>query len=390
MGLRGWVERSFRVVAAHRHAVVLLVAAFLWHPPIVQADGHDRYRLSERFTLPVGAGPLDALADGRLITVVGADVFVETASGSRIFTNAGALPAADMASFGAAFVLVSPDGTSLAVGNNGGASFGNYQVGVFSFPSLTGDWFDAPHLLACWVDNTDLALTAGDFGFPSRVTVLDTTSANPSIPDNPTIIDNVGGASGGVAIDQAGNLFTGNGFTNSGPSGTGLIKAFTFAQWTGAIGGTPLDFEAEGIEVVDVLSASPMEFDSGGNLLVGGGEFAAAGQFDYVAVVSAGAIADALAGGGPINTHDFAQVRRLDPDASNGSAFYTFAYGSNRSEIYVNDFGDLQTHVFRDLMGVPAASTWGLAILFLALCVGGTVALQGRAKTVLSLREISP
>lgn len=342
----------------------------------VHATEHDGYGLVERFTLPAGSGPIGALPDGRLVTLVDADLYVETASGTRAFAFHGTLPAADMASFGAAFIRMSPDGTMMAVGNNGGADFMNLQVGVFAFPSLVGDWFNAGHFDAAWTDATHVALTTGEFGSPSRVTLLDTTSVDPSNPTNPTLIDNIGGASGGVAIDAQGNLFTGNGFTIAGPSGTGLVKAFSQAAWMAAAVGSPIDFEANGVVIVDVLSASPLGFDGVGNLLVGGGDFSAAGQSDYVAVVSASAIASALAGNGPVNVLDFDQVRRLDPDFANNGNFFTFAYGALRGEIYVNDFGDLRTHVFRDLMGIPAVSQWGLLTLALALAVAATLTLD--------------
>lgn len=358
-------------------SLFVLLPVSLFHPsPPVRADTHSDYRLIGRFVLPAGAGPLAAMPDGTLVTLIHADVYVETAPGARTFALLGTLPGADIASFGAAFLRVSPDGSRVAVGNNGGASFADFEVGVFTIPGLTGAWFTAPHFDAVWVDDTLLALTAAEFGFPSRVTLLDTESPDPADPVNPTIINNIGGASGGVAIDASENLFTGNGFSTSGPSGTGLIKAFTASQWMAAASGTPLDFEVDGIEIVDVLSASPLGFDVSGNLIVGGGDSSTPGQSDYVAVLSASAIADALSGGGPIPSNHRGLVARLDPDPSSDGGFFTFAYGASRTEIYVNDFGDLRVHVFRDLMGVPAASAWGLVLLALAMAIAATLTLR--------------
>ena len=152
-----------------------------------------------------------------------ASVFRETAPGSRAFTNLGVLPGADVPSFGVAFVRVSPDGSKIAVGNNGGASFGNFQVGVFTIASLTGTWFSANHFDAAWIDNRFVAITAGSFGSPSFVTALDSSSPNPASPSNVTIVDDIGGASGGVALDGAGNLYAVNGFASGGPSSTGAV-----------------------------------------------------------------------------------------------------------------------------------------------------------------------
>jgi hypothetical protein len=295
------------------------------------------------------------LNDGRVITPVGAKVYVETSPGSHSFTQTGTLPAADFPSFGAAFIRVSPDGTQIAVGNNGGTSFSNYQVGVFDVHSLAGDWFAAHHLDAEWIDNAHIALTAGDFGSPSVVTVLDTASPNPPSPTNITIIDNIGGASGGIAFDSAGNLHTGNGFQTSGPSGTGAVKAFPHAAWTAALkGGPPLDFEEGGVLVVDVLSASPLAFDRQGDLLVGGGDFSSSSDTDFVALVRASAVANALSGMGPADSSNSDQVRRLDPDPANDFNYFSVNYDPTLGRLYVRDSGSATVHTYMDVSTIPA------------------------------------
>ncbi len=332
------------------------------------------------FTLPVGAAMFDVLPDGRIITLAGSNVYIETAPTSGTFSSTGTLSGADFPSFGAAFLRVSPDGTRFAVGNNGGASFSNYKIGVFNVGNLAGTWFTAAHYDAAWIDNQRLAITAGDFGSPAFVTVLDTSSPNPSSPDNRTIISGIGGASGGVAFDMSGNLFTGNGFAGDGPSGTGAIRAFSSSLWeTAYANSTPLNFETQGLLIVDVLSASPLEFDGEGNLLAGGGDFSQSGETDYVAVVRASAIAASLAGQGAVNTSDPAKVRKLDPDAGNDFNYFFTTANPALSRIYAKDAGETTVHVYLDTTNVPAASTWGVINLALLVCVAGSMAIHRRA-----------
>ncbi|MFH1107776.1 MAG: IPTL-CTERM sorting domain-containing protein [Planctomycetota bacterium] len=312
-----------------------------------------------------------------MIVLVGDDVYVETAADSRSFAQTGTLPAADFPSFGAAFIRVSPDGTQIAVGNNGGTSFSNYQVGVFDVNSLMGNWFAANHFDAEWIDSAHIALTAGDFVNPSVVTVLDTTSAHPPSPTNTTIIDNIGGASGGIAFDSAGNLYTGNGFQTSGPSETGAVKAFLHAAWTAALtGGTPLDFEAGGVLVVDVLSASPLAFDRQGNLLVGGGDFSSSGDTDFVALVRASTVSSALSGMGPADSNNPEQVRRLDPDAANDFNYFSVNCDPALGRLYVHDSGSATLHTYMDVSIIPTLSQWGLASMTLLLLTAATLVIR--------------
>jgi hypothetical protein len=315
----------------------------------VWADGFPGYQYLHAFNLPAGASVFDVLNDGRLIVLVGADVYVETAADSHSFAQTGMLPAADLPSFGAAFIRVSPTGSKIAIGNNGGASYTNYQVGIFEVDTLKGVWFSAGHWDAEWINDIHIALTAGDFGSPSVVTVLDTASPNPLSPVNTTIVDNIGGASGGIAFDSAGNLYTGNGFQTSGPSGTGTVKAFSHAAWTAALkGGLPLDFEAGGVLVVDVLSASPLAFDGNGNLIVGGGDFSSNADYDFLALVRASAVADALGGMGAVDPTNSAELWRLDPDPDNDSNFFTATYDPTLRCLYVRDSGSPTVHLYVD------------------------------------------
>lgn len=340
------------------------LAALAYSAGLARADAFSAYALQRTFALPAGASSFDVLPDGRVVTMVNASVFAETAPGAGAFASLGALTGADVSAgpYATAFLRVSPDGTRIAVGNNGGAAYANSQVGVFALSDLAGQWFPAAHYDAAWIDDRQLALTAGTYGQPSRVTALDTLGSALS-PVNPTLVDNIGGSSAGIAFDGAGNLFTGNGYDGPGASGTGWIKAFTPTDWQAALsGGAAADFEAGGVLVGDVLSAGALGFDADGNLHVGGGDFGD-GQVDFGAVVHASSIAAALAGGGPVVASDPLAVRRLDPDADNPFNFYDVNFNAATGELYLRE----GTTVYAFVAPEPATA----ALLLLAASAVG-------------------
>lgn len=280
-----------------------------------------------------------------MILLIDDEVWIEDETAFRTFSLHGILDGADIPSFGAAFIRVSPDGTKIAIGNNGGSGFVDFKIGILDFVTLSGTWFVANHFGASWIDNSDLIIAASDFTNGSSVTVLDTTSADPNDPTNITVLQNIGGASGGIAIDAAGRLFAGNGFTSFGPSDSGTIKAFDNAVWTAALAGGPVpNFEEDGTFIIDILGASPIGFDLEGNMFVGGG--GTAPDSDSIALVRASAIADTLAGMGSIDTFDPVNVRRLDPISANDFNFFSAEYNPVTGELYVRDFGDTTIYVY--------------------------------------------
>jgi hypothetical protein len=334
------------------------------------ASAFATYHLGRSFALPADAAASDVLGDGRVVAIVGRDLYVEDDLGSGVFVFHGSLPGGQIADYGAAFLRVSPSGGKLAVGNNGGVTVG-YQVGVFAFPSLSGVWVDAEHWDAEWVNDAQVAITAGEFGSPGVVTILDTSEADPQNWTNVTVIEGIGGSSGGVTFDSEGNLFTGNGFSTS-RSGTGAIKAFEYAAWTAALAtGPPIDFEMEGELIVDVLSAWPLGFDVEGNLYVGGGD--GAGHSDFAAVVRASAVVDALGGLGSVDAEDPRLVRRLDPDSQSASNFYTVNHNGVTGELYLRDFGSTTVFAYAPRAPIPTVSGWGFCALALLMLTGGTM-----------------
>lgn len=353
-------------------AVVLLGAS----PERLCADAFDGYALVGTVDLPVGAGPFTVTPDGRIITLVADELFVESGVGSGVFSSLGVLPGADIPFFGAAFIAVSPDGSRVAVGDNGGSSYVDYRVGVFELSALTGVWFSANHFLGVWIDNTHILLAASDFTNGSAVTVLDTNSVDPNDPTNPVVVENIGGASGGIAFDVGGNLFVGNGFTSIGPSDTGVIKAFDATDWQAALSGDPaLDFEVQGTLIIDILNATPLGFDHEGNLFTGGGS---ATDSDFLAIVRASAVVAALGGGGAVDPADSSSVRRLDPISDDVGSWYDGAFNPISRTLYLRNYGDRRLYAYRDLTGVPAVSTWGLVVMTLLLSTAATLMAGGR------------
>jgi hypothetical protein len=282
----------------------------------------------------------DALPDGRLLSSTGDGVYLETGVGSGSFELVATL---DTGLFGGApdpaFLRISPDGSRIALGGGFGkplAVFNTAELGTAATPGFIGagnaDHFAVNHFDAEWMDNSQLALTAGIFGNPSFVSLLDVTS-DTLAPVNPVIINNINGASGGITFDDAGRLYTGNGFGSGGPgSETGFLKVFDPSDWAG---GSPTDFETTGVFIGDVLSASSISIDPDGNLFVGGGDFAE-GQTGYLGVINELAIKSVLGGGGPLDINDPLSFSRLDP-LGTGFGFFGSGFNDITGELYVTD-----------------------------------------------------
>lgn len=344
-------------------AMVIVCTGLVMDGEGARGDAFTDYYHSESLTLPAAA-PVDVLGDGRLITMAGDTVLVESAVGSRTFGSIGTLPGADIGSFGPGFLRVSPDGLQLAVGNNGGASFNNYEIGVFSLGTLSGGWFDASHYDAEWIDDTYLAVAGGEFGQPAHVTAVDSTTISTAVSAT-VLVENIGGASAGITFDAFGNLYTGNGYAIGGPSDTGAIREFDAADWMAALsGGAALDFENDGLTIADVLSANSLGFDNEGNLHVGGGDYLGGQETDNAALVRNSAVSAALGGFGPADSNDPSQVRRFDPDSASNANFYDVNYNAVTQELLIRDGESLYVYA------VPEPATLGMILV-----AGATVVL---------------
>ncbi len=309
------------------------------------------YSLVGSYDAPAGA--FDLLPDGRLLSVGTDGVVRRQASlhaGTYDVAGSVDLP---INQFGASFARVSPDGSTLAIGDG---NFGaGARVGFVGIGDLTTAGVSATtsaivgNFDAHWSDGQTLLVTGSDNDtFAPDVFSVDAASLGVT-----TLITQTGGASGGITSDGT-HVYVADGFnTADGGAPTGNIRAFAIAD----LGGTPVPF-ADGTLVADALSGSSLGFDSGGNLLVGGGDFfAGSGDFGYGAVIDGDAIAGAIAGG-PF-APDSAELR-LSPA---GDVGYTTLFNSATDELLVIGAGT----VFR--YAVPAPGT-GAAVLITGVLLG--------------------
>lgn len=306
-------------------------AAFAAIPP---------YTLAGSYALPA-SGPYAVGSDGRLLVMRGSTVLRQSAANSASFEVAGSVDASLISSFGASFLSVSPDGSTLAIGD------GNFSAGAsVHFVRAADLSASAPAAVrsvvvgnasAAWLDNSTLFVSGADPSFNSQVARVSVTSLTSDV-----VINGIGGASGGVAV-RGGRLYTGNGFTFNAPgvgSRTGDVKAFDLS----AFGASPVNFEASGVTVARALSAASLGFDGVGNLLIGGGDlFTPGGDRGAAVVVDGDAVAAALAGGGiaPVGS-----TLRLSPA---GDVFYGVAWNEATQELLVVGDGT----VFRYAVPAP-------------------------------------
>ncbi|MEM6552649.1 MAG: PEP-CTERM sorting domain-containing protein [Planctomycetota bacterium] len=321
------------------------------------------YNQIRSFTLPgSGSALFNDLPDGRLLVVDGVNVSVETGVGTGVFTDVGTY-SVTAPTFGPTLAAISPDGSRVAIGSNGGGSV--FVADTASPTPGTTQTFAASDFAAVWLDNTTLVLSNSN-----GVDVLDTATGTVT-----NIINNIGGASAGITIDAAGNLYTGNGFDFSAGvgSGTGSIKAFDASAVQAAItSGTPIDFENSGVEVADLLSAGTIGFDALGNFFVGGGDFfGGSGDFGYAALVDADALAARLA--------DPANVPLIDANADpsilrmfdSPQAFITgqqpsaWVYNDATGELLLSYFNDPGVSVY----AIPEPTTAALLAIGMGLCI---------------------
>lgn len=305
----------------------------------------------------------DALPDGRLIVSSGNSVFLESAARSRSFSLLGTLNTAggSVSGFGASFISVSPDGSKVAVGDNNFGAAAKVAVFDVANPGAT-QWFSVPNFSAAWRNSSELFVSGG----ADSIYRLDLGSSSIQ-----TVLGNIGGASGGIAFDAQGNLYTANGFdfdATPGTPETGWIKAYSAAQVDAALTTlTPLDFTSQGILVADLLSGSPLEFDNAGNLLVGGGDFfGGVNDQDFVALVQASLVQQTLLGGPIITSADLVHVHRLDPDTTSSFNFYSVVYNAATNEVLVKDFVG-PVHSFAPVPEPLAASLAGMGLLGLSM-----------------------
>ena len=298
----------------------------------------------------------DVLSDGRLIAIDGTSVLLQDAVNASSYSIAGSIPSG-LINGSASFVEVSPDGATLAFGDNNFGAASNPRVHFLDMASLDPGTpssvtsVGAANFQASWVGSTLFVSGTDAFGAPSRVTRIDAASLGSLTAE--VAISNIGGSSGGVT-SVGGVLLTSNGFDNGpGGSSTGTIRAFDLD--TLDFGDVAVDFEADGTTIAEVLSGSPLGVDHLGNLIVGGGDYDQP-DHGYAGVVDAGAILTAISGGPSVPG---SAIQALSPGGA--FDFYSIKANAATGEVLVTYFGD--PTVYRYAIPAPA----GGAILALAL-----------------------
>lgn len=120
-----------------------------------------------------------------------------------------------------------------------------------------------------------LFVAAGDFSLPaSKLYSVDLTSGTPV-----DLLTDLPGASGGVCLDGAGNLYAGNGFAYGAPNETGEIRKFSLAR------PVPWAWYTDGELVADILIAGSLVRAGNGKMVVGGGDFFGGGETNFFAAV---------------------------------------------------------------------------------------------------------
>jgi hypothetical protein len=285
----------------------------------------------------------DALADGRTLALSGRNIWLESAPNSGQFAVAAQLDPALVSNTDPSFVVVSPDGMLVAIGTGqlptplviAPTNAILAASGQPLLPSSGTRYLNHPSIgspfAAAWSSPTSLAVTSSG----NSVRLLDLASPLP-VPPSSVLISPAPGVAG-LVFDQSGRLFVGD--------LDGMIRVFQPSQ----LGQTPAVSFAQGYLFADVLSASPMLFDAGGNMLVGGGDSGFLGtppDFGYFAVIERSAVARAAAGGPAINSGLSAEVRRLTPVST--PEFYSGFLNRRTGRLYID----------RTTFGGNAATTW--------------------------------
>ena len=300
--------------------------------PLVATAGPG-YSLTSTFELPSGIDTFSIGPAGLMYAVSGDDILLQDSINSGSFSRVGSIPSGQLSSFGASFISVSPDGQTIALGDNNFGSSANVLLlpaaGLDPGSATPTTSVASANFNAAWGDNSTLYVTGGEFGSPSVVTAIDTVNFTSSI-----VIDNIDGASGGIAIAD-GRLFTGNGFASGGGTSTGDIFAYDLTD----LNSGPVNF-TDGPPVASALSAGSLGFDAFGNLLVGGGNFG--GEIGFSAVIDSAAIDEALAGGAIATSADGQMLAPVDDP----TAFYSIRFNPVSEELYVTTFGSSTVFVY--------------------------------------------
>jgi hypothetical protein len=317
MSSRNWLQFGLAAVAAlgiatPAHADTSYVTKPTYSLTLPAADSYTT--VADAFGNDVTATISGYPSRGHFLAATGNTVFLQKNFGASVWLAVATVPE----HMDPCFLKISPDGLKIAVGVGLGKPLYIAPVSVLSVSSpadlsasllvskFTENYFDA-----AWRDNRYLFINAGA-DMASVIYAVDTQDAmGTPIP----IINDITGASGGVAFDAAGDLVTGIGYAYK-DAPTGELKIWPAATIAQALAGAALDYTSTGSILAEaVLSAASLGFDSSGNLFVGGGDaFGDSGNYGYAGLVSAAAVQRVLAGGVMADSQSAADYLKIQPD----------------------------------------------------------------------------
>lgn len=211
-------------------------------------------------TLPAGAW--DVGPDGKIVGIVGSNIVRQSVVNGATYAAIGSVPAGTVSSFGASFLSISPDGSTIALGDNGSTAAARVHLvpaaGLSTSAPTPTSSVVATNYAAAWASDSQLYVSGGLFGSDATLTRINVA---PSLTAA-TVVNAIPDASGGVAI-RMGQLFTGAGFGAQ----QGQIRSFSLSTLSGA--SSPSAFSS-GSLVGSILSAGSLDFDASGNLIVAG------------------------------------------------------------------------------------------------------------------------
>lgn len=246
-----------RIVSLTVASAVLAVTS----PGTAHADIGVAYELVGSFALPSGA--FDVLPDGRLVSIDPLGIVsVQTSPNNSVYLPVGSVGAVNASGFAPSFISVSPNGQTLAVGNN---EFSGANAVLFfdAGDALSGSAsalasITTPNFTGAWADDTTLYVSGAEATtFATVVNRLDLAAGTST-----NVIAPAGGFSGAAA--------TADGFLYAGAGDSGSVFAFDLPTLASAQGPIAID---SGEFIATHASAGSIDFDPFGHIIISGGFF---------------------------------------------------------------------------------------------------------------------
>lgn len=312
---------------------------------------------------------------GRMIAAANDEIYLQRNFGASVWMTVARVAAP----MDPSFIRVSPGGTRVALGEGPGRPLAVFAPSVLSVDEpplldehvgvlqIVADYYDATWLDERYLFVNSGAIVGGSLG--SRIFALDTEGADPRANWIP-IIEEIPGASGGVAFDRHGNLITGIGYGLQEGFDTGQLKIWPAADVLATLedATSGLAYTNTGHVLAEgMLSAASLGVDANGNLYVGGGDvFGGSGNFGYAALLDASVLERALDGGAPLDRENPEEFRKIAPDPCENDDFTSVLFVESLDMLVVsaNLASQPPNCSDADWSGVPGVSPPGVQLFF--------------------------